>query len=149
MQKLSKAQQELLCTRISTLKRRGLLVDWGYVAPIPNTFCHLCSASSDPETVQPSTGTSSNLSPHDPPTLPIEMSIHEKENVVESNDWVPIVPVLESERTSTPSLVLVPKLTNKEDIVLLMGSADPENDPRHAIDTSPLYCMVHPPILPC
>jgi len=59
-----------------------------------------------------------------------------------SSNFVPIVPVNLKSGTPT-SLSLVSDLTKEDDIVLAMGPGSADNAPRHTIDTSPLYRMVH------
>ena len=74
----------------------------------------------------------------DPPTQPITML---SQMADKSTNCVPVVPVFSD--NAQPTLTLVSELTKDGEIVLAMGpQADAESDPRHTIDTSPLYHTV-------
>ncbi|KAI5990602.1 hypothetical protein EDD15DRAFT_2369663 [Pisolithus albus] len=110
MSSLSAADQTALCTRIASVKRRGVLADWGYAVPM----------------AEPTTITGSVT-----PTPPVEQPTQAE---YESSNSVPVVPV-----NSKDVLRLVSDLTKEDNIVLAMGPASVENDLRHTIDTSPLH----------
>ena len=102
--------------RIASVKQRGVLADWGYAVPMaePTTITHSAT-----------------------PTSPIEQSSQVE---YKSSNFVPIVPV--NSKDAPTSLSLVSDLTKEDDIVLAMGPASVENNPRHTIDTSPLHHTV-------
>lgn len=116
MSSLCAADQIALCARIASVKRRGVLADWGYAVPMaePTTITDSATLTSTIE--QPS------------------QAEHE------STNFVPVVPV--SSKDAPTSLSLVTNLTKRDNIVLAMGPASVENDPRHTIDTSPLHRTV-------
>ncbi|KAI5994537.1 hypothetical protein EDC04DRAFT_2910536 [Pisolithus marmoratus] len=102
MSSLSAADQTALCTRIVSIKQRGVLADWGYAVPM----------------AEPTTITNSAS-----PTLPIKQLSRVE---YESSNFVPIVPV--NSKDAPPSLTLVSDLTEEDNIVLAMGPASVEND---------------------
>lgn len=103
MSTLSATDQAALCTRIASVKRRGVLADWGYAVPM----------------AEPTTLTSSeNL------ISPIEQASQAEH---ESSNFVPVVPV--TTKDTPTSLSLVSDLTKEDNIVLAMGPASVENDP--------------------
>ena len=122
MSGLSANAQVELCERIGNVKQQGVLGDWGYTVPM----------------TEHSTGTASPDVAADPPTLSIKMP---SQTADKSTNCVLAIPVFSN--NVQPALTLVPELMKDHDIVLAMGpQASAESDPRHTIDTSPLYCMV-------
>jgi len=110
MQHLTSMQQEALCGRIVSLSWQEVLADWGYAIPIsePTVF--------NLETI---TGClSGELSPHNPPTLPVEIPSQTLGNCTESTNYVPVVHV--ASKDALPWLTPVPELTEEDNIILSM-----------------------------
>ena len=117
--------QQRLCQRIENLHWRGILGDWGYAVPVSPSFSTVTTfQTSDNE---------SSLSDC-PLTSPIEA-----ESVIEYNN---LIPTRKISSHDAPSLVLASNLTADDDITLLMGTDNPDNDPHQTIDLCPLYCTV-------
>ena len=121
---LPKHEKVVLCTRIGSLKWRGVLGDWGYADP--RTECTSATASMTAES--PDSSASSI-------ELPSEMT-----ELVDSFD-VPVAPV--NSMNAQTRLTPVSDLTKEDNIVLAMGS---ETDPHQEVDP-PLYRTVRPMVL--
>ena len=152
MGKLTAEQSEYLCQKIDKLTRRGLLADWGYA--VPTTPPPPSPTINDPDPRLPGSSTTPNepsLSIADEPlgadgiplvtdpfnqtpTSPIEPPTTEDVKCV---NYVPVVGVGSPHLKTT--LVPVSELDPSHNIVLSMGTSNPEDDPRHTIDSSPLY----------
>ncbi|KAF8545661.1 hypothetical protein OG21DRAFT_1492086 [Imleria badia] len=119
--------RDSLCQRIRNLKWRGVLGDWGYAVPI--------SASS---ATTPSDTSSVDVPCCDgPPTLPIEADVPDPSIQYDNR-----VPARKIDSHDAPTLVPVTHLTANDDIVLLMGTNNPDDDSRKTIDLCPLYRTV-------
>ena len=153
MDRLSAEQKETLCKRIDNLARRGVLADWGYAVPIASspspspavnhpgsstTHQHLPSMINEPPSVADGVPTTD---PFNPPTSPIEPPN------TDANLCVNYVPVEEvgSHNLGT-KLVPVSELNSYDNIVLLTGASNPEDDLRYTIDASPLHRTVSIPL---
>ena len=161
MGKLTAEKSECLCQKIDKLTRRGLLADWGYAVPM--TPPSPSPAINDLEPRLPGSSTTPNeplLSVADEPLLeadgiplvtdpfnqtptsPIEPPTTEDAKCV---NYVPVVGVGSSNLRTT--LVPVLELDPSHNIVLSMGTSNPEDDPRHTIDSSLLYRTVSPSLI--
>lgn len=121
---LSDEAQQRLRHRIQNLQWRGILGDWGYAVPV--TFSSVTTA--------PDTSSDDVLPSDGPPTSPIEA-----ESVIEYDN---LVPTRKIGSQDAPSLVAISDLTTNDDITLLMGADDPDDDSRQTIDLCPLYRTV-------
>lgn len=126
MQNLSDEAQESLCQKIQNLKWRGVLGDWGYAVPIA---APLATTSSDTSNIDMPCSDG-------PPTTPI----NDPEPSVQYDNRVPAQKI---DSHDTPTPVPVVDFTANDDIVLLMGTDNPDDDPRKTIDLSPLYRTVN------
>ena len=126
MQNLSDEARESLCQKIRNLKRRGVLGDWGYAVPV----------------AAPSATTPSDTSNVDMPCSdgPPTSLINDPEPSVQYDNRVPAWKI---DSHDTPTLVPVVDLTANDDIVLLTGTDNPDDNPRKTIDLSPLYQTVN------
>ena len=117
--------QQHLCQRIENLRWRGILGDWGYAVPVSPSFSTVTTfQTSDDE---------SSLSDC-PLTSPIEA-----ESVIEYDN---LVLTRKIGSHDAPLLVSASNLTADDDITLLMGTDNPDDDPHQTIDLCPLYHMV-------
>ncbi|KAG9315338.1 hypothetical protein JVU11DRAFT_4481 [Chiua virens] len=110
---LSTKTQLQLQQRIDTLSQQGILVDWGYTVPVP------VPATPTPptdDTNDPSTPHSESV----PLTSPIDVD--------------PLCIGTKEKTKSQP----ISELMGDPNIVLLMGTDDPEEDSRHMINSCPL-----------
>ena len=117
--------QQHLCQRIENPCWQGILGNWGYAVPV--------SPSSSTVTTFQTSDNESSLSDC-PLTSPIEA-----ESVIEYNN---LVPTWKIGSHDVPLLVSALNLMADDDIMLLMGTDNPDNDPRQTIDLCLLYCMV-------
>ena len=106
---------ERLCQRIHNLPQQGVLGDWGYA----NAKAR--SPASTPSKPSPSPRFKAPH-PDGPPTLLVDA-----ESPMEYDNHVLVQKVGSDD---APTLLSVSKLTNEHDIVLLMGTDDPNKDPR-------------------
>jgi hypothetical protein len=124
MDHLSDEAQQCLRHRIQNLQWRGILGNWGYAVPV--TFSSVTTASDmSSDDVLPSDGL---------PTSPIEA-----ESVIKCNN---LVPTRKIGSQDAPSLVAILDLTANDDITLLMGADNPDDDSCQTIDLCPLYWTV-------
>ncbi|KAI9569117.1 hypothetical protein HD554DRAFT_657745 [Boletus coccyginus] len=123
MNDLSDEARQYLCRNIQNLQWRGILGDWGYAGPV--------ALSSTTTASEFDTSDDDVLHPDCPSTSPIEAK-----SVVGYDNLVPARRVGSHD---APSLVSVSNLTADDDITLLMGTDDPDDDSRQTIDLCPLY----------
>ncbi|KIM55160.1 hypothetical protein SCLCIDRAFT_30583 [Scleroderma citrinum Foug A] len=123
-------EQEALCGRIVSLSRQGVLADWGYAVPI--------SEPTVPNSETVTRRLAGKLSPHNPPTSPVEVPSQTLSNSTKSTNYVPVLHVASED--TLPWLTPVPELTEEDNIVLSMGASKEENS-HPLINSSPLYCM--------
>lgn len=108
-----------------------MLADWGYTVPI-----------SEPTIPNSETITgclAGELSPRNPPTLPVEVPSQTLSNSTKSTNYVPVVHMASED--ALPWLMPVPELIKEDNIVLSMGTSEEENS-CPSINSSPLYHTV-------
>ncbi|KAG6371473.1 hypothetical protein JVT61DRAFT_9503 [Boletus reticuloceps] len=125
MSHLPDEAQERLCEKIRNLKWRGILGDWGYAVPVATSSAITSSDTTSDVDVSWSDA---------PPMSPIDADGSDPS--VHYDDRVPARKIGSHD---APTLVPVSDLTANDDIVLLMGTDNPDDDPRKTIDLCPLY----------
>lgn len=134
--------------RINGLARRGVLADWGYAVPVPSSdTVHIAEPVSSvhaPELI--SVRTPARAAPPldhvDIPTSPIEPSYSLAGSEVDASAPTNLVPVRQIGTDHEVTAIPTSQLTDKHNIVLLMGPDDPRADLRHTIDLCPLHRTV-------
>lgn len=128
MNHLSDEARQYLCRNIQDLQWRGILGDWGYAGPV--------ALSSTTTASEFDTSDDDVLHPVCPSTSPIEAK-----SVVGYDN---LVPARRVGSHGAPSLVSVSNLAADDDITLLMGTDDLDDDSRQTIDLCPLYRTASP-----
>ena len=133
MSHLPDEARKRLCEKIRNLKWQGILGDWGYAVPIATSSATTPSDATSDVDVHRSDA---------PPTSPIDADGSDPSAQYDNR-----VPARKIGSHDAPSLIPVSDLTADDDIILLMGTDDPEDDPCQTIDLCPLYWTVSQIIL--
>ncbi|KAF8838470.1 hypothetical protein BDN67DRAFT_1013052 [Paxillus ammoniavirescens] len=123
-----------LRNKLDRLTRQGILVDWGYAVPVS-----LDTTAGPPDEVVPVMPEPAAAMAADKcvPCGPLETPTDSLASNQEPDNCVPVKKI--GSASEAIRVVPVLELAVDDEIVLLMGNSNPENDLCHTIDSSPLH----------
>ncbi|KAF9227896.1 hypothetical protein BS17DRAFT_813772 [Gyrodon lividus] len=120
--------------KLDCLTRQGILADWGYAVPVSLDTATGPTNKVVPDMPEPAAAMATDkYAPYSPPQTPTDSLAGDQE----SDNCVSVKKI--GSASEAIQVVPVSELAMDDEIVLLMGTSNPENDLRHMINSSPLH----------